>query len=67
MEVSDDGAGMRREKVESVLDVNRQGEHGIGLINTDKRLRQMYGRGLEISSAEGIGTPVRFVVPRSGT
>ena len=67
IEVSDDGAGMRREKVESVLDVNRQGEHGIGLINTDKRLRQMYGRGLEISSAEGIGTSVRFVIPHSDT
>lgn len=65
IEVSDDGAGMSRKKVESVLDVNRKGEHGIGLINTDRRLRQMYGKGLDIRSAEGVGTSVSFIVPRS--
>lgn len=65
IEVSDDGAGMSRKKVESVLDVNRKGEHGIGLINTDRRLRQMYGKGLDIRSTEGVGTSVSFIVPRS--
>lgn len=63
IEVSDTGVGMSQEKVKELLNRNRKTGIGIGLINTDKRLRQMYGRGLEIESCENKGTKVTITVP----
>jgi Predicted signal transduction protein with a C-terminal ATPase domain len=41
-------------------------EHsGIGLANTDRRLKQIYGKGLLVRSHPGEGTIVSFVVPKS--
>lgn len=58
--VSDDGVGMEQEVLKHVLD-ERPGERtGIGLRNTDRRLRQIFGRGLEISSVPGQGTTITF-------
>lgn len=36
---------------------------GIGIWNINKRLKDLYGTGLEIRSEEGKGTRVRFVIP----
>lgn len=63
IEVSDTGVGMSPEKVEEVLNRHRKKGIGIGLINTDKRLRQMYGKGLEIESWENKGTKVTITIP----
>ncbi|MEW9702731.1 sensor histidine kinase [Paenibacillus sp. SI8] len=62
--VEDDGAGMDPEKVRFLLDHQHMKKRGIGLLNTDRRLKQMYGQGLCISSEQGVGTKVSFVIPK---
>ncbi|MBD2848130.1 response regulator [Paenibacillus sp. IB182496] len=56
--VSDDGAGMRAEAVQRLLQPRTEG--GIGLRNVDLRLKRLYGAGLVIDSAPGQGTRVSF-------
>lgn len=62
--IIDNGVGMEEEKVRSVLEQNRG---GIGLRNTDRRLKQLYGKGLCIESTVKQGTVVRFSIPKSST
>ncbi len=62
--VRDDGVGMDPEMLERAL---RREEPlgrrtGIGLANTDRRLKQLYGEGLRIRSEPGQGTVVSFRV-----
>lgn len=59
--VQDDGMGIAEEKLELLLTGT---EGGIGLINTDRRLKQIYGRGLNIHSVKGEGTIVSFAIPK---
>jgi two-component system, sensor histidine kinase ChiS len=35
---------------------------GVGLMNTDRRLKQVYGQGLMIDSTRDRGTTVSFVI-----
>jgi two-component system sensor histidine kinase ChiS len=60
--IIDDGVGIKEEKLQLVL--GKQSNAGIGLRNTDRRLKQMYGKGLHIESAPGQGTVVTFRVPK---
>lgn len=63
--VEDDGAGMDESTLDKLLErsVPRSGgRSGIGLINTDRRLKQLYGQGLFIESRPGLGTKVTFRV-----
>lgn len=62
--IADDGVGMTEDKLEQLL--NNQSDHmrGIGLPNTDKRLKQLYGHGLVITSSLGQGTMVTFNIPK---
>lgn len=62
-EVSDDGKGMESAQVRQLLDQATRGKGGIGLSNTNRRLTQMYGRGLSVRSEPGEGTTVSFVIP----
>lgn len=62
--VVDNGIGMDEETVRRVLDSQLEGKAGIGLFNTDRRLKQIYGRGLQIRSVLNEGTTVSFVVPK---
>ncbi len=62
--VADNGIGMDVETVRLVLDGRLEGRAGIGLFNTDRRLKQIYGKGLQIRSALNEGTMVSFVVPK---
>ncbi|WP_176475416.1 ATP-binding protein [Paenibacillus sp. 7541] len=39
---------------------------GVGLANTDRRLKQLYGTGLKVKGAVGLGTIVSFTVPKEG-
>ncbi|MDF2718713.1 MAG: response regulator, partial [Paenibacillus sp.] len=48
--IIDDGIGMDEEQLQSLLDNPVDKRRGIGLRNTDRRLRQHYGRGLSIRS-----------------
>lgn len=63
--VSDNGVGMDEEKVKHLLDRKADGRTGIGLFNTDRRLKQFYGRGLTISSELGAGTSVSFTIAKA--
>ncbi|MGE5705027.1 MAG: ATP-binding protein [Clostridia bacterium] len=62
-EVRDDGKGMKQETVQPLLEMKMKGKSGVGLSNTNRRLKQMYGTGLRITSTPGQGTTVSFVIP----
>lgn len=61
--VSDNGVGMTREQREQALGKPTTSGRGIGLYNTDRRLKQLYGTGLDIQSAPGQGTSITFRIP----
>ncbi|MGI2295708.1 ATP-binding protein [Paenibacillus sp. GXUN7292] len=65
IEVKDNGKGMEQEMVRQLLSPMRKGKGGIGLSNTNRRLFQLYGRGLSIASQPNEGTTVSFVIPDS--
>lgn len=66
--IADDGAGMLQEQIKAVFllkDMESQ-EEGVGLINTNLRLEQIYGpqHRLTIKSDPGKGTFIAFKVPK---
>lgn len=40
-----------------------KGNLGIGIANTNRRLIQLYGKGLKLESETGKGTKVSFEIP----
>jgi len=62
--VSDDGKGMTSQEIEQIFSVDHHPEErkGIGLLNIDRRLKQLYGRGLSIESTPNEGTVVSFQI-----
>lgn len=62
LEIRDDGVGMEKEKVETLLIDDGIGQ-GVGLLNIHHRLLRLYGKGLDISSQVGTGTLVKLVIP----
>ncbi|WP_334073057.1 MULTISPECIES: ATP-binding protein [Paenibacillus] len=62
--VSDDGVGIGEETMKQLLVGTLTPPGGVGLINTDRRLKQIYGQGLQISSVPHRGTTVKFQVPK---
>ncbi|MFJ6267671.1 ATP-binding protein [Lysinibacillus xylanilyticus] len=60
--VSDDGIGMDNTTMERLLVRRSETSTGIGLLNTDLRLKQHYGKGLQIKSDLNQGTAISFVV-----
>ncbi|TVX96897.1 hybrid sensor histidine kinase/response regulator [Cohnella terricola] len=65
VEVEDDGVGMDEHAVRRALGIQGGRARGIGLRNTDRRLRQLYGQGLRIRSVPGRGTRISFFVMKS--
>ncbi|WMT40855.1 ATP-binding protein [Paenibacillus sp. D2_2] len=63
IEVCDDGNGMDQDIIDQLLNPIMKGKSGIGVTNTHRRLIQLYGQGLSISSKPGEGTTVSFIVP----
>lgn len=61
--VEDDGIGMSIEKVQQLMGDATKEEKGIGVANTQRRLRRLYGKGLVIESERGKGTTVKFQIP----
>lgn len=61
--VQDDGVGMDEQTLGSLLTPVSSGRQGIGTLNTDRRLKRMYGSGLLIDSSPGAGTTVSFRIP----
>jgi two-component system sensor histidine kinase ChiS len=62
--VADDGIGMDKPTLQRILDKSSGRKSGIGLVNTDRRLKQLYGNGLQIHSALDQGTTVTFIVKK---
>ncbi|RJX37115.1 response regulator [Paenibacillus pinisoli] len=60
--VEDDGVGMDESQLEQLLERKPDSQSGVGLINTDQRLKRHFGTGLQISSVPGKGTKVIFHV-----
>jgi len=60
--VSDDGIGMDEATMERLLERKSKTSSGIGLLNTDLRLKQHYSEGLQIKSNLNQGTTISFVV-----
>jgi two-component system sensor histidine kinase ChiS len=61
--IIDNGVGMDQEILQHVLEQSTDTNRGIGLSNTHRRLKQLYGEGLRIHSELGKGTTIAFVVP----
>ncbi|MED0705101.1 ATP-binding protein [Aneurinibacillus aneurinilyticus] len=60
--VADDGVGMDEEMVQRIFMKQSDTTSGIGLSNTDRRLKRHFGRGLQITSKPGYGTSISFIV-----
>jgi len=63
LEIADDGVGMPEHKAAQLVGGDEPPQGGIGLYNTDRRLKQRYGQGLSLRSQPGEGTVVSFVIP----
>lgn len=63
--ISDNGKGMSAEMVKAILSGKHKG--GIGLYNTNMRLKQHYRTGVSISRQSDQGTEVSFTIPRPVT
>ncbi len=64
IEVKDNGSGMSVEQIETVLSENWCQGRGVGITNINKRLKKIYGQGLEIESVQGEGTAILFRIPK---
>lgn len=62
--VSDDGAGIPPDRLETILSPDTG--QGVGLRNIDRRLKKLLGKGLTIESKPGEGTRVTFILPPEG-
>lgn len=60
--VSDNGIGMDEETKKQLLVRRLKTSSGVGLLNTDLRLKQHYGAGLQINSQPNQGTSISFKV-----
>ncbi|MBS4210576.1 ATP-binding protein [Bacillus sp. FJAT-50079] len=60
--VEDDGVGMDEAQLQSLLERKSGRRMGVGLINTNQRLKRHFGTGLEIKSTPDLGTVVSFIV-----
>lgn len=63
--VSDNGIGIDEETVKYILDKQINGRSGVGLMNTDRRLKQFCGSGLRIESSVDSGTSVSFTIAKT--
>ena len=61
--IEDDGIGMTEAEVQRVLVPEAAVKKGIGIPNTDRRLKKLFGKGLHIESSKGKGTIVWFRIP----
>ncbi|AZK47290.1 response regulator [Paenibacillus lentus] len=62
--ISDNGKGMEDERLQHILERQVDNRTGIGLHNTDRRLKQLYGSGFKIDSKPGEGTTVSFSIKK---
>ncbi|RKL66438.1 histidine kinase [Salipaludibacillus neizhouensis] len=63
--IIDDGKGMKKDELQGLLfkKDDSQKRISVGLNNTDRRLKQLFGQGLKIQSEPEQGTIVSFQIP----
>ncbi|WP_182201147.1 hybrid sensor histidine kinase/response regulator [Paraliobacillus salinarum] len=61
--ISDNGVGMDKEYVKQILDYNTS--EGLGVSNTNRRLKQLYNQELIIVSELNKGTTISFSIPKN--
>ncbi|WP_256223802.1 ATP-binding protein [Paenibacillus sp. 1_12] len=59
--IIDNGVGIDDNTLKQILDSTSTIRAGIGVRNTDRRLKQIYGKGLRIQTKLGQGTTVTFI------
>jgi len=62
--VRDDGMGMTEDQIAQLFHKQPRKITGIGIANTDRRIKRLFGQGLTIDSTPDIGTTVSFQVPK---
>ncbi len=62
IDISDNGNGMEEELATSLTEILHDSAR-VGLYNINARLIDLFGKGLVIQSAVGVGTSISFVVP----
>src|SRR5699024_2371443 len=60
--VIDDGVRMDEVTIENMFIMKQGKRQGIGMLNTEQRLKKLYGKGLHVTSELGVGTTVSFEV-----
>jgi len=65
--VEDDGIGMDGVQLQRILERKADSRLGVGLFNTDQRLKRHFGTGLHIESTKGKGTKVSFHISKKLT
>lgn len=61
--VSDNGIGMDEKVIDKLFEIPKENK-SIGIYNIDKRLKNLYGKGLSIESTVGLGTCISFCIPK---
>lgn len=61
--VSDNGVGMNEETISKLFEAPKEYQ-SIGVYNIDKRLKNLYHKGLSVESTVGLGTCISFSVPK---
>ena len=61
--IMDDGVGMEEETIKQIFTIKPERKAGIGLMNTEQRLKRLYGKGLQVDSKPNAGTTISFTVP----
>jgi len=60
--VIDDGVGMEQEQLRELPLYQSAQKKNVGLYNINRRLKSLYGTGLQVTSQAGLGTTVSFIV-----
>ena len=62
--VEDNGVGMEEGKLATIINKSTSTHAGVGLMNTNQRIKRLFGEGLTINSVKGKGTTISFFVNR---
>ncbi|WP_411953816.1 ATP-binding protein [Alkalibacillus sp. S2W] len=62
--IKDNGVGMGYETVQSIKSIDHRSSQGVGLINTNWRLKKHSSSGLTIRSRVGVGTIIAFNISK---
>ncbi|GIN56937.1 hypothetical protein J8TS2_12560 [Lederbergia ruris] len=62
--ITDNGVGMEERHIQQIMNESSHQLSQVGIRNTNKRLKQLFGTGLIIESQTGRGTTVRFKIPK---